>query len=219
MTAPTSPLEVAPPTGEVSHGTAGDGRAALAPRRVLRKWLTLIVMASLAAGIPFVATAVAYGILKPAGRLEAISVGFVTGLAVGQLVGIQRRRLAAFLYGPAIGMLIGFLDLRAFVWFYSEAEWPLDFVSILPVWGFGFGLWISCYYRRWRYRLLVFVTIVGLNFLSQLTWLYLPIEVHQKWGESIIYLEPVVFVPPVVAVVLLTPIPRPLAPSSHASAL
>ena len=36
------------------------------------------------------------------------------------------------------------------------------------------------------------------NVLSQIAWLYVPAKVYQQFGESIYYLEPVVFVAPVV---------------------
>ncbi len=181
--------------------------AALQDRRITRWTLTAgLCLAVISA--PFAANALAYLILQPIDRLSTVSVGFVTGMAVGQIIGIRRGGLSSFLIGPALGLLIGYLDLKGFIWLYMFAAVPLMIASVIPIWGTGFAIWVASYRKSWRQRTAVACTIGLLSLLSIGVWTTLGLfGILEPLGSRVVFLEPLVFVAPALAAVLLT-VPR-----------
>lgn len=184
------------------------------------KWsrvVPLIALSTASVLVPFVAALIVHYILKGETQTELISVGILTGLGVGQLTALRRRTLLAFVVGPAIGFAGGVLDLKAFVWFYVAAEWPMWMAALLPLWGLALGAWVSATHMSWRAKLRTILLIAGADFASRLLWWFAAssgaITELGLGQEKLALLEAVTYVPACLLIVVLT---KPFRSSAHA---
>lgn len=177
-----------------------------APRRPLLAAFLILA----AAAAPVAAAAIVNWLGASAARYEALSVGTLSALAVGGLAGIKRGGLWALLSGPAIGFVVGLVDLRVFVWLYTNAEWPIPYALAFPTWGLLFGIWTALHRRRWWSRLLSVVLLAGVDLAARLAWTYgVSPEMLAALGDWRWLFESLIYTPPAVCLLLLMPrLPR-----------
>ena len=178
--------------------------AASAPNRWQRWGGRLLVLAAIVA--PFGAAVLVRFVTEPAGRLELLTVGTLTGMIVGQLVGIRHGRLGAFLFGSAWGLVIGYVDLACFAWLIMNTDVSVSVAGQLPILGVGFGVWLACFRRRWWSVLLSLVSLPLVDFASRAGWsIFADMGGLDYVGEYRWLVEPLAYVGLSVCAVQLTP--------------
>lgn len=170
-----------------------------------RWWLTAI-LAVAAAAAPIAAAAVVKGIGASAERYEILSVGTLAALIVGTCAGMQRGGLWAFLSGPAVGFIVGLLDLRVFTWLYGWADLPISVAAVFPTWGLLFGAWLALHRRSRAARIAVVLIAAGVDLAARLAWLgAASFELINEVGTWRWLVESLTYSPTAFCIVLLMP--------------
>lgn len=139
-------------------------------------------------------------------RYEMLSVGTFAALGVGAFAGLQRGTLWALLSAPWVGFAIGSIDLRTFVWLYLNADVPLRFAVLAPVWGTLFGVWVALHWRPWLSKILIVLVVAGVDFTARCAWdVFGPVDSAGALSDWRWAIESLIYSPTAMCIVLMTP--------------
>lgn len=168
-------------------------------------WTTLLICVGILAA--FMASAIAGWIAQYDDLI--VSSQAVCGVLLGQLIGLRRQTIMAFVVAPFCGLVAGIADIYAFILFYEHFNTSIDFAGMIPVWGLVFGLLVAAYQVDWRSSAMVLFLIAFADFLGRWGWAKAHEYDLQKTGEWPAIAESLVFVPTVVLAIWLTQQAKP----------
>ena len=168
-------------------------------------WTTLLICVGILAA--FMASAIAGWIAQYDDLI--VSSQAVCGVLLGQLIGLRRQTIMAFVVAPFCGLVAGIADIYAFILFYEHFNTSIGFVGMIPVWGLVFGLLVAAYQVDWRSSAMVLFLIAFADFLGRWGWAKAHEYDLQKTGEWPAIAESLVFVPTVVLAIWLTQQAKP----------
>ena len=162
-------------------------------------WTTLLILAGI--GAAFVSPAITDWIAQQ--DQQIISSRTVVGVLLGQLVGLRRKTLLAFIVGPLVGFAAGIADIKAFVFLYETLASTLAFAVMVPTWGLVLGLLVAAYQPSWRSRVPTLAVIAVSDFVARYGWGQAYERGWNTVGEWMLP-EALAYVPTIVFVILLT---------------
>lgn len=136
---------------------------------------------------------------------EIISSRTVCGVLLGQLIGLRRGTLMAFILGPFCGLVAGIVDIKAFLMSYETFKTSIDFAGFVPAWGIVLGALVAAYQVRWRSATLVLAVIGFSDFAARWGWAKAYEHGLQQTADLGSISEAFVYVPTAVLLILLTP--------------
>lgn len=171
----------------------------LNPRRQ-KLWLALLMAAAIIA--VFMSSVIVDWIAQHDKRI--VSSRTVGGVLLGQIVGLRRRTLLAFIIAPLCGLIAGITDIKMFVLLYESLEFSIRVAGMVPVWGFTLGLLVAAYQVNWQSSALVLFVVTISDFVARWSWATAYEYDLQLTGDWLAITEAAVFVPTAILVIALT---------------